>query len=315
MAKGPRHILPNRVYEISTRTFQEQLLLTPSPWLNKLIHGVIGRALKRYEVQLFWYVFMCNHNHMMLAARRPSELVAFIAYVNSNVASEVNRLLGRRGAFWGAPYEPLLLSEEPGIQERRLAYLIGQGCKEGLVSSPRELPGASPLNAVLKAARIVGTWVDWTSMYQAARRKLGARPQREYQQEYEVTLSSLPAWQDLDEEQQRERIAKIVTDIEEQTAEENAALGREPAGAAKIIAGDPYSRPRHSKRGRSPRFLWLSIAARNAMRDAYRCFAAAYREASQAYRAGNLTAEFPPWSFPPPLPMTCGPPTPQTASG
>ena len=169
------------------------------------------------------------------------------------------------------------------------------------------------MKAVLEASRIVGKWVGRTGMYRAARRKLGARPEREYEQQYEFSLSPLPAWQNLTEEDRRRRIAEIVTAIERETAEDNLRLGREPAGPTRIMSQDPFSQPRRSKRNHSPRFLWLSNAARTAMLDAYRSFAAAYREASLAYRQGNLEVAFPPWSFPPPRPMTCGPPAAEMA--
>ena len=242
MSKGPRYILPDRIYELSCRTFQSQLLLTPSSELNSLVHGVLGRALNRFKVRLHWYVFMSNHYHMLASASRPDELVAFMGYVNSNVAREVNALRGRRGAFWDRRYEPLLLSQEADIQERRLAYLLGQGCKEGLVESPKEWPGASPLNAVLEGTQIMGRWVDRTRMYRDSCSKLGAQAERAYEQAYAVELSPLPAWHGLDDMARRARIDEMVASIEEMTADENARKRRKPAGAAKVCAMDPFTR-------------------------------------------------------------------------
>ena len=308
MAKGPRRILPDRIYEVSIRTFQSQLLLTPSPRLNELINGVIGLALERYDVQLYWYVFMSNHYHMALSSRRPQHLVRFLNFVNGNIACEANRLLGRRGSFWDGPYEPLELSDEPGLAERRLAYLLGQGCKEGLVASPREWPGVSPLNSLLRGEMPKGCWVDRTRMYHAANSKLGARAESHYEVTCEVPLTPLPEWSDLDEVQRRARIEDIVQAIEDQTADENAECGQQPMGAVAVMATDPLTTPARSKRRPSPRFLWLSAEVGRRRWASYRAFLAEYRSASEALRAGNLQVEFPPWSFRPAPPMVCGPP-------
>jgi len=308
MAKGPRRFNPSRIYEVSLRTFQAQFLLKPTPRLNKLIHGVIGVALERYDVQVHWYVFMSNHYHMALSSAHPWQLVRFLNFINSNVAREANRLQGRRGTFWDGPYEPLELSDEPGLAERRLAYLLGQGCKEGLVASPREWPGASPLGAVLRGEQQLGIWVDRTRMYHASCRKLGAHAESHYEHVVEVPLTPLPEWTHLNAQQQRDRIETLITDIEVKTDDDNAEANRQPLGAAAVMATDPQSAPATAKRQRSPRFLWLSEEVGKRMRTMYRAFVVEYRAASAAWRGGDLSAEFPPWCFPPGLPMVCGPP-------
>ena len=59
---------PYTVFEVTTRTMQSRLLLKPSPELNSIILGIIGKALSMYNVQMYLFVFLSNHYHMLLSA-------------------------------------------------------------------------------------------------------------------------------------------------------------------------------------------------------------------------------------------------------
>jgi hypothetical protein len=48
--------------EITDRTVQGRFLLVPSPELNDIILGVLGRAQRRYGVGLCGFVFLSNHH-------------------------------------------------------------------------------------------------------------------------------------------------------------------------------------------------------------------------------------------------------------
>lgn len=47
--------------EVTTRTFQSRLLLTPKPLLNRIILGVLARASHRYEVGVVAFAFLSDH--------------------------------------------------------------------------------------------------------------------------------------------------------------------------------------------------------------------------------------------------------------
>ena len=47
--------------EVTCRTVQGRLLLAPSPQLNDIILGVLGRAQRLYPVEIAGYVFVSNH--------------------------------------------------------------------------------------------------------------------------------------------------------------------------------------------------------------------------------------------------------------
>ena len=59
-----------RIVEITARTVHGRYLLRPSALVNELILGVVGRGQAMYDVELFAFVFLSNHLHLLMRARR-----------------------------------------------------------------------------------------------------------------------------------------------------------------------------------------------------------------------------------------------------
>ena len=55
--------------EVTCRTLQGRLLLCPSPQLNDIILGVLGRAQRLYPLEIVAYVFASNH-YLCVAAHK-----------------------------------------------------------------------------------------------------------------------------------------------------------------------------------------------------------------------------------------------------
>ena len=60
--------------EVTTRTLQGRFLLKPSPRLNSIVLGVLGRAQRRYGVTLHAFVFFSNHYRAPRGADLPCGL-------------------------------------------------------------------------------------------------------------------------------------------------------------------------------------------------------------------------------------------------
>ena len=101
-------------------------------------------------------------------------------------------------------------------------------------------------------------------------------------------MDPLPCWKDLTEEQRQSRAAALVADIEEEAAARRKKTGVKPMGPAAILTQDPHHRPARSKKSPAPAFHAASQAVRRGLREAYALFVAAYREAAEKLRAGNL---------------------------
>ncbi len=123
---------------------------------------------------------------------------------------------------------------------------------------------------------------------------------------HEVKLAPLPCWVKLSTATIRERVARMVAEIEAQTAELRAMLGTEPLGMEKIRNQDPLNRSFKSRRSPKPFCHAASREMRDRVKRAYRGFFDMFQEAALKVKLGKVAeAIFPKGSFPPRLPFAC----------
>ena len=297
MAYPIRHFDPETIYFLTSRTQQSRFLMAPSEKTNELIGGILARAVRQCEVELFAYVFTSNHFHAMVRAPSAIAMSKFMQRLQSNIAIKVGRLVGWRGRFFARRYsaEPII---DDGAQVERLTYSLSHGVKEGLVSKVREWPGLSCVKALLEGKPTSHhRWRNWTRRWKMGINE-GNNVDRFSDQcpsnAESLTLTPLPAWAGITREECARRVAQIVSDIDA-TARKKAA-----PGAERIRAQDPRQRPRqttHSPRRKahaSTKALWIEALRR------YGAFLAAFSEASRQWLAGRFEVEFPLHCFRPP---------------
>ncbi|MCP4200882.1 MAG: hypothetical protein GY769_03005 [bacterium] len=302
MPRRLRFIPPEgSVVEVTTRTIQGRLLLRPSPQLNSLILGVLGRAQRVYGVKIHDFIFMSNHYHLLLSVRSALQLARFMGYLNGNLAKEVARLTGWKDKVWSRRYQAVLVSQEERAQIGRLRYILAHGAKENLVASPREWPGVSSLKAQLGEDTLEGIWVDRTKEFVARRRGVELSFDELVEAE-RVHLSPLPCLQNLPGSKREALIAQLLREIESETLERGVQTGTKPLGAASVLRQRPADKPRQSKHSPAPFAHCASKTERRLLWQAYGWFLGAYLDASETLRAAG-TASFPEGAFPPPSPF------------
>jgi hypothetical protein len=192
-----RWFLPHVIYETTIRTIQGRFLLRPSSLSRRIILGVLGRAQLLYpSVRLYAFAYLSNHAHLLVPADDGQYLAAFLGFVNGNVAREMGRLHDWRGPLWGRRHRPIPIRDDDALMDR-LRYVIAQGAKEGLVSSPRDWPGASAVPGLLGDMTLEGTWYDRSRETRARRR--GQDPVAEsFSSTYVVRLTPIPRWSALE---------------------------------------------------------------------------------------------------------------------
>jgi hypothetical protein len=285
--------------EVSSRTMQGRFLLLPAWELVEIILGTLARAQVRYGMVIHGFIFLSDHFHMLLSPDDGRQLADFMCYVKSNIAREAGKMHGWEGNFWGGRYESIVISNEKEAQESRLKYILANGCKEGLVASPKDWPGASVALALLSGSNtLMGKWFDRSKEY---RSRLNGK-QETYESEEVVTLTPLPCWEGLTDEEIMQRVAEMIGEIEEETAAMHAKEGTKPLGAKKVINQHPHSVPKKMKKSPAPLFITATREAMRELREIYNAFISAYRAAAEKLRAGHLNVIFPPGSFPPPRP-------------
>ena len=148
------------------------------------------------------------------------------------------RLHDWRGALWGRPCSVIpILDEDAQILRLRL-LLHSNGVKEGLVSSPREWPGATSVHGLLGDMRVSGKWIDRDGFRRATRSWRRKRATVDLTKEMTVELSPLPVWSDLMPSELRARHEALVESIEHQGRFRRQLY----LGVKAILAVEPHAR-------------------------------------------------------------------------
>jgi hypothetical protein len=228
--------------EVTTRTLHGRRLLRPSPELNDIAAGILGRAQRLYPVGPVAFSLLSTHYHMILHAQDTQRLARFVGYFNSNLAREVSRLTAWTGKIWERRYQAIPISDEEEAQVARFRYVLAHGVKENLVARLREWPGLHSVRQVVDGEPLSGHWYDRNQEY-IARRKGEKVDRLHYATLETVAFSPLPCWKHLSLEVYRGRIANLVAEIEAAAAVARKRTGDEPLGAEAILAQDPTKRP------------------------------------------------------------------------
>ena len=306
MPRDLRHIPENSVVAVSARTIEGVYRLRPQPEINDIILGALGRALQEFDVVLHAVAVLSSHYHLLLTVANAKALADFMQMAQRKISFEINRLQNRRGPLWEGRYHAVPVTDEEAAQIEQLKYVLGQGCKEGLVARPRDWGGVQSVRALLEGETLEGHWFDRTAFFRAKQRDSGAR-EDDHRHGYEVPLTPLPAWAHLDTEAYRERVAKLVAAIEEETAAMHRRQGTRPLGMRKVRTRHPFDRPKNLVRTPRPRVHAATKAERRHFVEGYRAFYSAYREAADRLAKGERDVEFPIGSFPPALPFVSRP--------
>ena len=288
--------------EVTTRTLQGRLLLTPKPLLNRIIIGALARASQRFQVGIVAAVLLSNHYHILAWVDDAEQLSSFLALFNSKLAREVGRLTGWKEKVWSRRFQAIVISSEEGAQVERLRYLLSHGCKEGLVARLAEWPGVHSGPALLSGTPLEGVWHDRTREYLARMKDEEIRLE-DFVQPETLTFQPLPCWRHLSPAAYRAQVAAVVDQIEAEAAAERERSGRQPLGAEAIRRQNPTAQPNRIKQSPAPRFHAFTKRVRKELYQAYSWFAAAFREAAEKLRQGDRDARFPQGSFPPRLPF------------
>jgi REP element-mobilizing transposase RayT len=304
MARPLRFVPPGALVEVTTRTIHARFLLRPSPEVNDLILGVVGRAQSLFPVRIHAFVVLSNHWHALMSVDDAAQLAAFVAFVNGNVAKEIGRLHEWRHRFWARRYRAIVVADDDAAVAR-LHYILKNGCQEGLVDRPVDWPGLSCVRALTAGDQLTGTWYDRTAEFNARRRGENVIPGM-FATRYHVHLAPLPPWRHLSPARHRAACAGLVAAIETETRAERADSQRICVGCDRILEQHPHDRPVQSDSSPAPLVHASSREFRSAFRRAYAAFVDAFRAAAAALRR-RQRADFPAGAFPPALPFVAVP--------
>ena len=162
MSREPRWIEPHTLVEVTTVTFQNRPLLTPSKKLNDLFTGVLAKAQTLYEMPICAVVVLSTHYHLLAIPRDVQHLANFMQHLNANLSKEIGRLQGWTGSLWKGRYQLVPVDDDEPSQVRRLRYLLAGGVKEFLVDTVAEWPGIHSAHPMIEGEPLKGHWFNRT---------------------------------------------------------------------------------------------------------------------------------------------------------
>lgn len=291
--------LPGGMREITVTTTNRELLLRPSPEVNRAILGVIAKGQRNNPgVRIHAWVFMSTHYHMLISADDSAQMSKFVQFLNCNITTRLNKINERTGTTWGHRYNGIDVTADEATQVWRLRYLLAHGVKENLVARVDDWPGASSLPWLRDGIELWGVWTDYTKKGDAARRKSYVEVPGAFDSRLRVELTVLPCWAEMPPVQWRALVCDIIEDIERKADEERETTGQEPLGAQAVLAADPHMRLPPRRRRRAPTAhaplpeLRLLCARRRVLHMVH-------REASVRFLAGERDVPFPEGMFRP----------------
>lgn len=276
MGRDPRIVPPGSLQHVVDVTFQHRCLLRPSPALNRMVAGVLGRAQRLFGMEIVAVVVLSTHVHWLLRPRDAQHLADFMGYVKTNMSKEIGRLHGWKGSLFNGRYHTSTVADEEAAQVGVLRYVLSQTVKEGLVARAEDWPGVHCGPLLVRGESLQGAWHDRTAEHAGAERTMFAE---------EVVFSPLPCWAEVPEATWRSWVAGILEDVESTAATERQ--GRPVLGAKEICAVDPSSRRSEVPSSPQRRFHAVGEASKKALEDAWHQLIEAYRRASKELRHGD----------------------------
>ena len=286
----------------TTRSRCSELWFVNNRLLEQDILGYMAKFTNRYGVKL--YAFAVEGNHIQFPALFPKANRAhFMRDLNSCVARAVPRRQVRHpgGRFWARRYSAEYLPGPEDIEEQ-FFYTVLQPVQDGLVDDIREYPGYNCFEDAISGARRRYKVVDWKA-YNDARRWDESASIENFTYYCELRYERLPGYEDMPKgqyiklmrEKLREKTALAIERRKSPRALGAAALKRIKPGAL------PHNTKLSTINSHRPRILSKDNASRVKGNAWYFSIYFEYREVSAKYRAGDLSVQFPPGTYKPPL--------------
>ena len=288
MSRPLRNRDPDIFRLITIRTEESRLWMIPSRNLEKLLLGILARYQEIFAVTIYAYCILSNHIHMVIKTSG-GNVDEFMENVAREVARRVNWKNRRQGKFWARRYDDQEVVSEEDLLESFL-YVTLNHVRHGLEKDPSRWGLLSSYQQVLD---------EKVRMYSFYHYSAGEEEERVTR--HKLIITPLPQFESLPKEQRytamqkllSERVQSIITNREEST------LGF--LGIETVKSQIPGIVPMKTSRSPRPPCYTNSSALRRQYRKDYRIRLNHYKEASARYRLGDATADFPSYSFKPPL--------------
>jgi putative transposase len=276
-----RPIIPGRTYLVTRRCFRRQLLLRPSPLINRIIGYCLAVASARYGVLIHAVCALANHYHLVLSDPR-GELPEFMRWLNEFIAKCINAHFGRWESVWAPGSYSAVHAVEQNDVVAKSVYTLHNPVGSLLVRYGEEWPGLRS-----RPEDMLGQ--TWTfKRPEVFFSEKSALPE-------EATLTFCPPPDVEDVEAFVRDVASVLAVVDESIRRAVDASGKRFLGRAAILAQrhTDFPRTREPRRNLNPRVAcrdkWRRIETLQRLKEFHR----SYQEAYEAFRAGLPDVLFP----------------------
>lgn len=286
----------------TTRARNSELWFVNNEGLESAILGYAARYTTRYAVKM--YALAIEGNHIQQVAHFPNANRAhFMRDFNSAVARAVSRYQDGYpgGRLWARRYSGEYLPGEADIEEY-FFYTVLQPVNDGLVDDISEYPGYNCFEDAITGRERKYKVVRWKE-YNDARRWNPLVSIDEYTEVCTLRYERLPGYERLS---QRDYERMMRAKLKERTAQIlNGRGGKPSVGPKKLKQVKPGALPKRTKKtgakDHRPRILSVCPRRRAIAKAWYFSIYFEFKRASKRYRQGELSVEFPPGTYKPPL--------------
>lgn len=289
-----RHYLPERAYLITARCFEEKFFFSPdTEEVSVIIATCLAQAVEKYHLELFAYVVMSNHLHLIVRAPSgglPEAMQLFF----SQVARRINALRNRRGPVFSDRYHHQSICDERALRSA-IRYVLWNPTRANLTTAPGSWTGLSSYldtcgdQVLICTRKTRGSQVAWESRrVPRSELHLNAHLQGDGTVHEVFVVACRPATlTDGDESLTiHNRFVRFLLEEERELASTPLTLIPRPLAS-------PHDRPIRPKRTHAPSCIASTSSNRRQYLAERRTFIAAYRLASERFRKG-ADAVFPP---------------------
>ncbi len=263
-----------------------------------IIGSWLARAVRHYRVKLYGFVWMSNHVHLLVQAPE-GNFTEFMAYLNGQIAREINRFLRRQHQLWARRYAIGQVLDEPAELER-LLYILTNPAKAGIVDSIEQWQGLSSAPFLLEGKQQRFLCFDRSRWHRAGRPDI-ITP---YLSTVELEHTVLPQRQKYGAAENQAYWRQMLK--EQQRALANADFQRGADGPAEklrwrgeVALRVPTDRPASPKRSPQPLCHTTVPAMFRVFARWFRLFVEVCRKRAREYMQGDVEVVFPPGAFAP----------------
>ena len=289
MANPLRDRDPEAYRLVTIRTLRGELWMPPTRKIRRLIGGIIARYQEKLEIEIYAYVILSNHLHLLIKSPK-SNTDEFMENVNREITRRINWQFRREGSLWGRRYSEQHVLTEDDLVEAFL-YINTNMCRHGLVDTPSKWRGLH------SAEQVVSERSRRFSFYLYSKKDLLGRPVKET---HYLKLSILPQFQELTQKRRKQKMRLLLDSRVRDIREGREKNGQGFLGVRKLLEQEPGDVPKNvSKSTRPSCYTKCKVALKKFLRERKR-LRELYAECSIRFRLGDLSVRFPEHTYKPP---------------